>query len=361
MSRIYIEGFEAGGIQPPVWNPFTIGQTAGTTPPTIVATPAAGNVSKGEKCLRVKTGGGDYAWFNVGHFGEFNGIYMKMRYYHPNTWYQHTLFRFWSERMELISYLFWISTGQFRYYGDVNYSGIISTPNTTDWHVIELWLKTSTAGANTDGEIELRVDGVPHIANYAARTNQLDYFAKINKIQFGGGSYSTYAYYDDLIIDSTSTLNVNRNSSVVGYELTSDSTKNWSPVPTSANNYSNITFTGNTDEQDADSIDGDYISADSTGVKDIYTVAQDFSPGIDSSSSVKCMQLQVRGRRHGPCPAVYLRPFVELNSSEYSGNIIQPPYTNFQTRYSLWEQNPDSSVDWTVDDLDNMKVGVEST
>lgn len=362
MSRFYIEGFEGGGIQPPVWSYPGWSSTIYTQPPGIMVPPSGGTKSLGEKCLGV--------YWNqsinldieaVGGRGNFRSLYMKARLYLQDTATNVLLFNFTVRRNEAImGTLSTTATGWKYVAGSATYQGgTIVTAN--EWFILEMWIKLSTDYITADGEIEIHKDGVQQFSDYAARTNNTSNASSsvaahsVSKIALRGGYQYKRAYWDDMVFDSTSSFGTALNASVIGYVPSSDVTTNWT-VPAGAN-YPKIANT--TGEHMSRNIDGEYITTNVVTTKDLYGTAKDFTDGT-GSMDVQAVQVQTRARRQGPCPASQVRPYLKTGGVEYPGTSEIAPYENFQTRYSVWIQNPNTLTDWTEADLNNLEVGVES-
>ena len=112
------------------------------------------------------------------------------------------------------------------------------------------------------------------------------------------------------------------------------------------------------DNDVASAIDRSWVETNSTGQKETYDLTKASAATI---SRIYGVQSHYRTRRFGQSPVTEITPYVYINSTEYDSTPHSPvPFTMVTPLLTPMSQNPDTGVDWTETDIDNMELGVKT-
>lgn len=223
------------------------------------------------------------------------------------------------------------------------------------WHTIEWYCLLSTNRATPNGAMELKVNGISAtgglLTNIATTTQaQSDWL--IQSIAFYGTGSSSDNYvtlYDDIVIcDSTASFTdayiLKGEPSAIG------SNHYWEPEPPSQETYECVNSVG-----DQATVDTDYINAIGTGGRETFPITLD-ETGV---SNVDSVTVRCRGKKAGAASAYQMAPVLRSGGDNYD-SPSQDLTTDNEEYVAVWEQNPNTSTDWTTSDLNNIEIGVKA-
>ena len=80
-------------------------------------------------------------------------------------------------------------------------------------------------------------------------------------------------------------------------------------------------------------------------------------------TKINCIQTEHRVTREGRSSPTHVNPYLRISGSEYSGVEIPQnrPFVNQpEVIRVMWDQNPDTSSEWTESDILNLELGIET-
>lgn len=207
-------------------------------------------------------------------------------------------------------------------------------------YLIEIHIKIADSG----GRFEVKVDGIQDI-DFTGDTKP-DANTQFDKVRLGVGpsvSYTTYAYFDNLIMDDAAWIGDTKIQAIV--PTAAGNSTGW--APSAGSNYACV------DEIPAS--DADYVSVNANDVSDSY-VTGNMSGSIES---VKCVQVQARARTEGAPTPTNLKLVVRNGGTDYLSGDKEVPVTE-KGLCNLWTQNPATSTAWTETTVNSMEIGIKS-
>lgn len=212
--------------------------------------------------------------------------------------------------------------------------------NTT--YLIEVRFKIADA---PNGIVQVKVDGIIDIDLTDGDTKP-GADTQFDKVRLGYGpstGYTTYAYFDNFIMDDTGWIGDTKIQAVVP---TGDgNTTGW--TPSAGANWQCV------DEKPAS--DADYVSIDAIDTTDTYA-AENMAGSIDN---VKCVQIQARSRTEGSPTPTNLKLAVRSGAADYLSGDKTVPATE-KGLWHLWENNPADAAAWEEADVNAMEIGFKS-
>jgi hypothetical protein len=214
------------------------------------------------------------------------------------------------------------------------------------WNYIEIRVVIS----DSVGVVEVRVDGAatPDIS-FSGDTKNAGTATTIDRATYYSDSAFSM-YYDDLyILDSTGTTNTTFLGDVRVQAL----------VPNGNGNYSQLTGSdGNSTDNyllvdELPYVTADYVGSFNAGDKDSYTL----SDLVSGTATVFGVQNNIIASKDDAYVA-QARPFLRLGGTDYNGTT-QTFNTSYQTYYNMYNQNPATSTNWTVSDVNTAESGFE--
>lgn len=322
MARIFIDGFESGGLD--LWD-------------TIVATASvASSVGKdmnGDYCAYLTTGRIDK---NLVADDEMYFAFL----YRPTVNDSRGVLCLYKDSTLLIDIRRDNGINDpFKVYRD---STLIATGSATiavnTTYLIEIRIKIADAG----GRAVLKVDGVTDIDFTGDTKPGAD--TQFNKAKLGYGSVAyAYAYYDNFIMDDANWIG---------------NTKIQAIKPSGAGNSTGWTPSAGANWDCVEEIpknDADYVHINSNDVTDTYAAAN----MAGSIGTVKCVQVQSRAKYDGSPVPTNLKLVVRSGGADYlSGDKAVP--ASEKSLWHLWETNPADSLAWEEADVNAMEIGVKS-
>ena len=222
---------------------------------------------------------------------------------------------------------------------------ILATSNTAlasgTWYYLELRVYIDS----TNGEYELRINGVTEFLGSGANTQTLtDNSANVIALY---GADSGHSYFDDLYLRGAAGLEAGGflgDGKIITRYPTSDGTYNQFARSAGTTNYENV------DEATPDT--ADYIYSNTVEHKNTFGFAALADPG-----SVQAVQLNLLVNKE---TAGYraVQPYLKSNTTEQAAALqavsVDPLY-----RLKVWDQDPHTSDGWQTANLDSAEFGLE--
>ena len=209
------------------------------------------------------------------------------------------------------------------------------------WHLVELYVSIGDSGA-----IQSKIDGVADL-NYSGDTKPAT-ATTITKVEFhqtGSVSHNPSFYIDDLTIATGGWIGDVRYDAVL-VPTADTAQKEWTPS-TGSDNYALV--------DEVPPSDVDYVSAGSTGYKDLYALAN-WSPA-ESTYQVEFLVDWIRAKK-GTAADQQIRSVVLSGTTESSGGSIALS-TTYRYYQRLLTTDPDTSAVWDTTGIDALQVGQE--
>lgn len=202
---------------------------------------------------------------------------------------------------------------------------------------------------NTAGEFQLKIDGVM-TAEYNGNTNTVG-ASNVDNLQFGnvdGGA----SWWDDIALNDPSG-SVDNNWCGDGRIILLKPNEAGDATQWSASSGANYTCV---DEGFPANDDTDYVYSETVDAKDLYNLE---NPSIPSNSIIRRVWVTARAKKT-VSDAAKIALGIKTGGTEYWGSDqdLLTSYKNFQT--AEWRQNPSTSSDWTISDLNNLQVGIKA-
>lgn len=209
--------------------------------------------------------------------------------------------------------------------------------NTT--YLIEVRFLMADAG----GRFVIKVDGVTDI-DYTGDTKP-GADTQINSARLGylGVGLSSYAYFDNFIMDDAAWIGDTKIQAVV--PTGAGNSTNW--TPSAGANWACV------DEKPAS--DADYVNLNVIDTVDTYAAGN--MAGL--VGTVKCVQVQSRAKTEGSPTPTNLKLVVRCAAADYF-SADKPVPTTAKSLWSLWDVDPSDYAAWTEADVNAMEIGVKS-
>jgi len=223
------------------------------------------------------------------------------------------------------------------------------------WHLLELYVRVSSNRTATDGALEFKLNGVSQTGMLTgiSTTNIATADKWVTNIRLGptASNYSYILLWDDIVIcDSTATTSFTDAHILGGEPYAIGSNNFWEPEPPSLETYECVNTVG-----DTAAVETNYIVALGTGGRETFPVTLDNTAvtAIDSVS-VRC-----RSRKAGAASAYQVAPVLNVGGVNYDATPEELT-VDYEDYYAMWEQNPNTGLDWDVLDINDIEVGVRS-
>jgi len=213
------------------------------------------------------------------------------------------------------------------------------------WYLIEAHLKLGSS----NGVVEVKMDG-NLVLQYTGNTNPNSRSA-ITRVTFS--NKNEQAFWDDIAINDTSGSEDNSwcgdGRIVLLKPNANGDTNQW--TPSSGSNYQCV------DEGFPANDDTDYVTTDTTNQKDLYNL-ENWS--LPSNSIIKRVWAIARAKKTSSDLAS-INVGLKTNSQEYWMASDTPLITSYKNYYgNQYTKNPATSNNWTIDDINNLQVGIIS-
>lgn len=222
------------------------------------------------------------------------------------------------------------------------------------WYTVEMYVEISTTRSIEDGSIHIKVNGVDILNETNVSTTNIiaaDQWATILRLSGPPGAGTNYiTLYDDIVIcDSTTSLT---DASIIrGIPSAVGANNNWDPDPSTKETYECVDDVGA-----QATVETDYIIALGTGGKETFPITIDSTAAV---TNVESISVRTRSRRAGATSAYKIIPILRSGGVDYE-KVSQNLSDDFEEYLGIWEQNPNTSLDWSASDLNNIEVGVKS-
>jgi hypothetical protein len=323
MARVFIDGFESGGLG--LWD--TIGGTAA------VNNSLSGR--DGNYCLDC-LGAGSGQKYLIKTIASKSALYVAFRFYPSNS---NRFFTFYNGTTKLGYVNLTALGGNVRAYrGDTLLATGTVTVNGSTWHLIEIHYIPATSG----GVFQVKVNGISDISYSGSTTPGA---TTIDRIMVGhDDSAWPPGYYDNVILDDADWIGDTKIQAIK--PTAAGNSTQWDP--SSGSNWDCV------DEIPAN--DNDYVSTNSNDALDLYT----FSDLTGSIEEVKCVQLQARTIRNGAATPQNLQLAVRSGGTNYFSSSMAVPYVNPKSFSTIWQLNPNTSAAWSVSEVNAADFGMKA-
>lgn len=203
---------------------------------------------------------------------------------------------------------------------------------------------------DSTGAVEVKVDGTS-VLNLTSQDTRNGGNANVSQIRIGSHTGTgSYSYADDVYVcDTTGSAPYNDYLGDVRVVMmvpdgAGDSTQ-W--TPSAGANYAAV------DETPGHDGDTSYVSSSTAGQDDLYTVGATPS----GSSQVWAARVTATARKEGAGARDIALLVKAGTTTDASGALTIPDTTYREFSYTLL-QNPDTSADWTIADLDAAQIGI---
>lgn len=322
MSRIFMDGFESGGLD--LWD----------TKLGVIESALAGKT--GAYCVKVTTGYNPLAK----SITAIPYIYAAFKYYQNIVTANASVISFWGggEKLGLLTVLYntGILTLSWTNMTNVIVSSEVPIPTAT-WMLMEVYyLPHLTAGTFT-----VKINGVVFVTATGVKTAPST--TNIDGIQLDCTN-SVNTYFDDFILDDANWIGSSsiQKSAVTAAGATTGLT------PSAGSNYDCV--------EEIPPSDVDYIYTNTPNAVDTY-VCGNLTGTINS---VKAVQVQARCMQEG----VSAVPKIQLVTRPASTDRVSASkdVTTFmpKTVFNIWNTNPEDSQPWEAADVNGMEIGVKA-
>ena len=326
MARVFIDGFESGDHD--LWDD--------ESNPTIIS--STGKDMDGDYCLDLNSTL-EYLSKNIPATDE---MYFAFLYKPTNITASEQVLSVWSDTTSLLhitrtgtSGVICVNTGT----STILASGVKAL-NINITYLIEVHLKVADSG----GRAEVKVDGIQDI-DFTGDT-KAETATQFNRVRLGCGPYSyytTYAYFDNFIIDDSAWIGDTNIQAVV--PTGAGTTTGW--TPSVGANYECV------DEKPPS--DTDYNSINAIDTTDTFAAGD----MVGTIGSVKCVQVQARCVTEGAPTPTNLKLVVRSGAVDYLSGDNEVP-SAAKSVAELWETNPADSAAWEETDVNNIEIGYKS-
>ena len=212
------------------------------------------------------------------------------------------------------------------------------------YYLFEVHYKLGTS----DGIFELKVDGVL-AAQYTGNTNTVSAPHITTTLFYNQGGIS---WWDDFAINDPSG-SVDNNWCGDGRVILLKPNAAGDATQWTASSGANYTCV---DEGFPANDDTDYVYSETVDDKDLYNLE---NPSIPSDSIIRRVWVTARAKKT-VSDAAKIALGIKTGGTEYwdSDQDLLTSYKNFQT--AEWRQNPSTSSDWTISDLNDLQVGIKA-
>jgi len=326
MARVFIEGWESGGLEN--WD---LNSSC-----TVVA---AQEGMTGSYCLEA-TGINDYCYKNL--LSSYASLYFAFKYRPTSDGASQCILHLFDSGGTAIASIIRNKTSHFLEARRGAYNGTLLATGTSALSAgVTYLIEVYYAPLNTGGSIQVKVNGNAVEINYSGdTTNGLE---NIQRVSLGQPSDSMF-YMDDLVIDDASWIG---NTKIQGIVPTGvGTTTQWDP--SAGSNYACV------DEKPYS--DTDYVSTNVTDEIDTYA-AGDLSGSV---ASIKCVQIQARCSKDGVPTPTQLQLAVRSGGTNYFSSSKTVPTVFGVPAWAIWEDNPADSADWEEADVNAMEIGMKA-
>jgi len=326
MARIFIEGFESGGLE----------QWTTNSGCTIVS---AESGMSGSYCLEC-TGVNDYVRKNMGT--SYSSMYFAFKYRPTVDANSRCILHLFDSAGTAIMSITRNKTSKIIEAHRGAYNGTLLDDGTTTLNVNTTYLiEVYYVPLNSGGTIQVKIDGGAAEIDYSGDTT-----AGLENLQtIGlGDPNDSQAYFDDFVMDDAGWIG---NTRIQGLVPTgAGTTTQWDP--SAGSNYACV--------DELPPSDTDYVYTNTADEIDTYA-AGNMTGTIDS---IKCVQIQARARKQDSPTPTQLQLVVRSGGSDHVSASKALPTSFGVPVYNIWELNPADSAAWEEADVNGMEIGVKA-
>jgi len=204
---------------------------------------------------------------------------------------------------------------------------------------------------NTNGIAECKLNGVlPLEIDFDGDTQaQGTTITKVIHGCYGSAlGYQIFGYYDDFVLDDAAWIGDSRIQAIVptGASGAAGHT-NW--TPSTAPNWDCV--------EEVPASDTDYLTTNSTGVLDTYT-ASDITA---DANTINCIQVQARCAKEGEPTPQHIAMTVRSNGTDEDSASLSLPASP-RSVFAIWETDPgNGDAAWTPTTINALEIGVDSS
>lgn len=230
-------------------------------------------------------------------------------------------------------------------------STVLATTSDIEVLPIDQWayVEFSAAISPTNGTTSVSIDGFQISDLTLSDVNtQNQSNSNVDFVYLGVGSITnaSYSYYDDLYVEIDGTTHVGEGRMWVG-QVVSDVESDFTPS-TGSSNYATI------DEVPVSATDYNY--SDALGARDLFNVADlDFYP-----AEIYGVQITVNASKDEAGSRAIKNVLVSGVTEEQGSQFVLALSSN-NWHNDFWAKNPDTGVNWTISDVNALKIGYEIT
>lgn len=337
MSRVFMDGFEGGGIT--LWDASNNSPTASVV-----------QAYTGSYALNIPFGAGDR--YVCKYISSINTLYVSFRMRLSSFTYAPTICSFANDAGYQVSFQYDYSGGA-PYYIKARLGGRIGTTILgvstqvfpyNQWVLIEIKVKVHS----TQGEVVMKFDR-HEVINVTGVNTQFQTTGGITKfylgsVNVGSTDCASNWYYDDVVLDDADWPG---NSRIQGLPATAAGATTQF-TPSAGANYQCV------DEVPAS--DTDYNAAGLIDKVDTFTLA-DLTGNLNV---IKCLAVQTRAWKEGNGVAEFLKHVVRPASTDRVGTMNHRLPSVVGSKQTIWENNPEDSQPWEAADVNGMEAGYTS-
>jgi hypothetical protein len=217
----------------------------------------------------------------------------------------------------------------------------------TTVYVINVWLLVEVYALINDstGRVIVKINGADTEIDFTGDTRNGGTLGKIDRLGAGlsVSNVGTSGYFDDFVVDDAGWIGDTRIVKV-GPSGAGNAAQ-WDP--SAGSNYACV--------DEVPPSDADYVS---TNVNDeIDTYAAENLPG--EASAIKCVQVMARAQKEGAATPQNVALVVRTGGTDYP-SADQLLATSYRGHLNLWENNPNTASPWATSEVDGMEIGVKS-
>lgn len=159
-------------------------------------------------------------------------------------------------------------------------------------------------------------------------------------------SQSSDNYFDNIVVDNASWPGTTRIQAI--WPTAAGANSGFTPSVDAVANYTMV------DERPAS--DTDYVRTNTSDALDTYGMSNFVPPQADVPWKIKCIQPQARAMYEGISAVTQLNMAVKTGGTVYESASL-PLTTIWSGVGAVMEQNPNTSVDWTIAEIDGLEAG----
>ncbi|MDD2903463.1 MAG: hypothetical protein PHU44_13620 [Syntrophales bacterium] len=334
MARLFIDGFESGSLD--LWEVVKYG--AYSTPLVIDSSKYSGNYA-----LQIRVN--NYDGYVQKNIAGISTIYFMFRLMAVSGSHNATVFSVLDTGATQLCLV--LNADRTLTLRRGNFVGTVlattaSIATADEWIMIEGRLVIDSVA----GIAQIKINGVMEI-DFAGNTRGGS-TNNINQVALGlryGGAASNSAglIVDDLVLDDSEWIGDSRVQAL---------------VPVGAGNSTQWTPTAGENWECVDEVppsNDDQVGTNANDQLDLYSAGN----LVGSVNAVKCVQLQVRCNKEGAPTPQNIKLACKTHGTNYESASLPIP-TISQSKSKIWQNNPNTGANWTVQEVNDLEIGIKS-